>query len=178
MDSRWIPNREAIMDASYSDVIVRLVERLKMEGEKSLAFFGNIPVPLWDMTIYTEGTHWSIRQILAHFIASESAFRALISNIRKGGKGAPEDFDIDEFNEKEVIPFNNVYPETLLERFEQSRLASIELVSEITTEELQLNGRHPFLGKTSLEETIKLLYRHNQIHQRDIRRILAETKTI
>jgi hypothetical protein len=31
-------------------------------------------------------------------------------------------------------------------------------------------GRHPFLGITSLEDIIKMVYRHNQIHMREIRR--------
>jgi hypothetical protein len=30
-------------------------------------------------------------------------------------------------------------------------------------------GRHPFLGRAPLSEIIKIIYRHNQIHLREIR---------
>jgi hypothetical protein len=38
--------------------------------------------------------------------------------------------------------------------------------------DLANTGRHPFLGWVAVEDIIKMLYRHDQIHLRDLRRLL------
>jgi hypothetical protein len=43
-------------------------------------------------------------------------------------------------------------------------------------DDLAKQGRHPFLGTASLSDMIKLMYMHNQIHIRDIRRMLADSE--
>ena len=63
--------------------------------------------------------------------------------------------------------------QALLAQYEELRRSNANLVSRMQPEDLARVGRHPFLGVASLEEIIKLLYRHNQIHQRDIRRALS-----
>jgi len=42
-------------------------------------------------------------------------------------------------------------------------------VESLDEADLAKEGRHPFLGETTVEEMIKLVYRHNQIHYRDMR---------
>jgi hypothetical protein len=44
-------------------------------------------------------------------------------------------------------------------------------VAGLSEADLQKTGRHPFLGETSLAEMIKMVYRHNQIHYRDLRKL-------
>jgi len=39
-------------------------------------------------------------------------------------------------------------------------------------EELEIQGRHPFLGETVIREMIKMLYIHNQLHYRDVKRTI------
>jgi hypothetical protein len=60
----------------------------------------------------------------------------------------------------------------LLTRFKEYRRKNIDVVENFRSEDLVKTGRHPFLGVAQLEEIIKLIYRHNQIHLRDIRRVL------
>jgi hypothetical protein len=114
-----------------------------------------------------------VRQVLAHFISTEAAIGRLIDNILTGGNGAPEDFDINAYNERKVAALNQVTPPELLLQFNHFRQRNIEVVAKMSQADLARQGRHPFLGKTELVEVIKLLYRHNQIHQRDIRKHLA-----
>jgi hypothetical protein len=40
--------------------------------------------------------------------------------------------------------------------------------------DLERIGRNPFLGEVPLVEIVKLIYRHNQIHLRDLKRLLKE----
>lgn len=151
-----------------------LVERLKGEGEKTVDFFAALKDGQWQSAVYTEGKTWSIRNVLAHFVTSEQAFLRLFANVQKGGTGAPENFDLDRYNASQQEKTRAQSPQELLTQFRASRAAMIELVSSMSTADLEKTGRHPFLGLTSLAEMIKMVYRHNQIHTRDLRHLLND----
>jgi hypothetical protein len=148
----------------------RLVDRLLEEGEKSRQFFEAIPATGWDLQVYSDGAQWRIRQILAHFVASEASLQKLIKNILDGGEGSPQDFDLNRYNESRVGRLEGALPSELLHQFTELRRQTVQIVAQINPDDLKRSGRHPFLGIASLEEIIKLMYRHNQIHQRDIRK--------
>jgi hypothetical protein len=60
----------------------------------------------------------------------------------------------------------------LLEQYRQSACQSVEWVSGLTESELEITGRHPFLGQTVIREMIKMLYIHNLTHYRDMKKVL------
>jgi hypothetical protein len=157
-----------------TEIPKHLAERLVTEGDKTQKFFESLTPDEWQLKVYPDGTQWCIQQILAHFVASEVAFNHLISNILAGGEGAPEDFDIDVFNEREVLLYKNIPNSDLLELFNSYRKMNVTLIGKMSLEDLKRAGRHPFLGIAPLVDIIKLIYRHNQIHQRDIRRLVAD----
>lgn len=150
----------------------RLAQRLTEEGVRTVEFFNGLPDGALDTQIYTEGSCWTVRQVLAHqFLAEESMVR-LIRNILQGGSGTPEDFDLDAYNERKVAPLRELDAGELLTRFQEQRRATIQAVLAIPEDQLALKGRHPFLGLTEIREIIKMIYRHNQIHIREVRRAL------
>jgi uncharacterized protein (TIGR03083 family) len=149
-----------------------LTERLQSEGEKTAAFFASLDPAQWQAPIYTEGQTWTTRNILAHFVTAESGFLKLFADIRAGGPGAPEDFDIDRYNASQQKTTSEMSPAELLEQFRAVRAQMTALVASFTQEDLQKQGRHPFLGVTTLAEMVKMVYRHNQIHLRDLRKVL------
>jgi hypothetical protein len=59
----------------------------------------------------------------------------------------------------------------LIDQFKRLRQETIELVLNMNTSDLEKQGRHPFFGMAALEDIIKLIYRHGQIHLRDIRKL-------
>ena len=150
-----------------------LQERLLSEAEKTLAFFDQLPEESWQQIIYTEGAAWTVRQVLAHFVAAEDGIRRLIENILAGGEGSPQDFQLDTYNERKVAALGEVTPAELRLQFKANRQRSAGLVAGLSQADLEKTGRHPWLGTASLAEMIKLLYRHNQIHLRDIRKALT-----
>ena len=153
-----------------TDTPDRLADRLLSEGEKTLQFFNELMPEHWKMEIYTEGSCWSVHQILSHFVAAESSFARLVEDILAGGKGTPENFDLDAYNERKVARLNSVAAEDLISRFSILRSEFADLVRRMSQDDLAKTGRHPFLGTATLEDIVKLLYRHNQIHVREIRR--------
>jgi hypothetical protein len=158
-------------DHDLGATLGRIRTRMKEEGDKTAAYFDSLAHSDWDQQVYTTGSGWRVRQLLAHFISAERAFEHFIRDVLAGGSGAPRDFDIDDFNETEV-PELQASPPELIAAFRQTRLQTIKLLDDVTSADLRLQGYHPWFGDSQLEDMLKLIYRHNIIHLRDIRRAL------
>jgi len=146
-------------------------ERLRAEGERIAAYFAALTGDQWEQVVYTEGAEWKVRDVLAHFVSVEKSILKLFENIRSGGGGASEDFSVDRFNVSQVSKLADTSPADLLVQFKEARAGMIAWVSDLSESDLQKTGRHPFLGVTALGEMIKMVYRHNQIHLRDMRHV-------
>lgn len=154
------------------DSVQLLVERLDSEGNKTVSIFQQLHDPDWDTVLYADGEEWTVRQLLAHFVTAEVGMQRLVENILQGGSGSAEDFDIDAYNARHVSRLHEAQPAALLEMFANQRRQTIAQVARLTAADLLRGGRHPYLGQTTLADIIKMMYRHNQIHQRDLRRAL------
>lgn len=150
----------------------RISQRMLSEGEKTIAYFKTLPPEAWDTQVYTTGSCWNIKQLLAHFLSAERGLIALVRDIITEGGGAPEEFNIDEFNEAEVAGLVDQELPALLGAFDAARKEFSELVGSLSAQDLERMGRHPWFGETELRKALKLVYRHNMIHLRDIRKAL------
>jgi len=149
-------------------------ERLRYEGEKTISFFSGLTSDQWHLPIYTEGEVWTVRNVLAHYVTSERGFCNIFRKIVEGGEGVAEDFDIDRYNSSQQKKTEYLSPPELISQFTLVRTEMVNLVASMSNEDLERKGRHPYLGPTTLGEMIKMVYRHNQIHFRDIRKALGE----
>lgn len=150
-----------------------LADRLRAEGEKTLTFFQSLSPDQWDSTVYTENATWSVRDVFSHFVAAENGFLKLFRDILAGGSGAIEKFDIDRFNASQHDKMRTIPAAELMTMFQTVRAEMATMVDGLSEADLQKQGRHPFLGLVSLEDMIKMVYRHNQIHHRDLRKVTA-----
>jgi len=149
-----------------------LAEKLKSEGDKFIEFFSSLTEAQWHAEVYTEGTTWSVREVLAHFVTSERGLLELFEQIRQGGSGSPDDFSIDRYNASQQEKSRLLTPSELITQYRSVRADSVKWVSGLSDEDLEVKGRHPFLGETVLREMVKMLYIHNQIHYRDVKKVL------
>jgi hypothetical protein len=152
--------------------IADLAEKLKTEGEKFIRIFSELTDDQWQVEVYTEGTTWTIHNVLSHFVTSERGLVKLFESIHQGGAGATDDFSIDRYNATQQEKTKGLTPAELLEQYKVVRGDAVNWVSGLQDEELEIKGRHPFLGETVLREMIKMLYLHNQIHYRDLKKVL------
>jgi len=152
--------------------ITELAEKLKSEGERMAQFFSELTEDKWTSEVYTEDATWSIRNVLAHFVTSERGLIKLFERIRTSGEGSADDFSIDRYNAAQQEKTKELQPAELLEQYKQVRANAVTWVSGLKDEELEIQGRHPFLEETTLREMIKMLYVHNQMHYRDVKRAL------
>ena len=149
-----------------------LAEKLKVEGEKMFSFFSSLTDEQWTSEVYTEGETWTLRNVLSHFVTSERNLVKLFERIRTTGEGSSEDFSIDRFNTAQQQKLKDLSPAELLEQYKEVRANSIAWVSGLKEEELEIKGRHPFLGETVIREMIKMLYIHHLGHYRDVKRAM------
>ena len=149
-----------------------LAEKLKSEGERWVAIFSALNVAQWQADVYTEGTVWTVRNVLSHFVTSERGLVRLFEQIRQGGAGAADDFSIDRYNASQQEKTKELTPLELLEQYKSLRAESVTWVLGLQESDLEITGRHPFLGPTTIREMIKMLYLHNQLHYRDLKKAL------
>jgi hypothetical protein len=149
-----------------------ILKRLAEEGRKTAAYFRSLEESAYTQRVYTTGPNWRVREILAHFVSAEHIFAFYGRDILNGGIGAPEDFVIDEFNATQVVGLKDAQPSDLIRQFETARTETIALIQGMTDADLQREGRHPWFGKVPLDRMLKLVYRHNMLHERDVRKAL------
>jgi hypothetical protein len=149
-----------------------LSDKLKSEGEKFFALFAGLTETQWQMKVYTEGETWTIRNVLSHFVTSEHGLVKLFERIRLTGEGVSDDFSIDRYNASHQQKTKDLPPQELLEQYKAVRADSIAWTLSLDESDLEKQGRHPYLGMTTLREMIKMLYIHNQVHYRDVKKAL------
>jgi hypothetical protein len=152
--------------------ITELAEKLRSEGDKFIAIFSGLTDEQWQTEVYTEGAVWTIRNVLAHFVTSERGLLKLFEQIRQGGAGASEDFSIDRYNAAMQERTKGATPRELIDQFKEVRSNAVQWVSNLNGSELEIAGRHPFLGETVIREMVKMLYIHNLTHYRDMKKAL------
>lgn len=150
-----------------------LATRLTQQRDESLALFRSLTPDQWKKVVHGDEGQWDVRTILSHFVSSEASMLKLIENILGGGTGATEDFDLNRFNSGRAAKMAEISPDDLLAQFEQTRAATTEAVLALTDDQLDMQGRHASQGMQTVEGIVKIMYKHNQLHERDIRRALG-----
>jgi uncharacterized protein (TIGR03083 family) len=149
-----------------------ILKRLADEGRKVADYFRTLSGAQYAQQVYITGPQWTVRNVLAHLANAEQYLGLLVRDILGGGPGAPEDFVIDDFNATQVAGLKDVPPADLIRQFEAARTEMAAIVRDMTEVDFDRVGRHPWFGRVPLEQMLKLVYRHNMLHERDIRRAL------
>jgi hypothetical protein len=161
-----------------NDEVQHLSRRMAEDGAKTAGFFNDLSTEDWEQQVYTTGSEWTAKDILAHFVSAERAFVELLTDIVSGGPGAPRDLDIVAFNEQEVPSLRTHSTSDLLSAFVSARQKTADIASQMTAEDLNKQGYHPWFGEVDLRSMVKLVYRHNMIHLRDIRKALGNNAPV
>jgi hypothetical protein len=155
-----------------------IVKRLSEEGQKTAAYFASLSPDALEQQVYLTGPHWRVRDILAHFVSAEETLKVYGLQILAGGPGAPEDFIIDEFNAIQVSGLRDADSADLVRRFAAARAETVDMVRGMADSDLDRIGRHPWFGNVPLEQMLKLVYRHNMLHERDVRKALESGQPV
>jgi uncharacterized protein (TIGR03083 family) len=161
-----------------SEELLRIKRRLVENGDKTLAYFETLEPEHWQQQVYTTGSCWNVRHVLTHFACTEHALVRLMQDSLGDGSGVPGDFNIDAFNEHEVSEREGSSRKQLIDDFRQARAASVSFVEGLSPEDLARRAGHPWFGEMQVLDMLKLMYRHNMIHLRDVRKALETTRPV
>jgi hypothetical protein len=153
-----------------ADVKALILKRLAEERENVIAGFRALAPEDWTLTIYTDGAAWTPHQILAHQVSTERAIHELVKDVLAGGAGMPEGFDTTAFNEHWAARLAGEPAEALYAAFGEARAQMIATVEGMQADDFARSGRHPWFGPATLGDALKLVYRHNMLHLRDVQR--------
>jgi hypothetical protein len=74
-----------------------MTQALEKGAARTITFFKTLPPADLDRSVYVDDVHWTVRQVLAHFITIEKSMQWLFRNMLTGGPGSPQDFDLGRF---------------------------------------------------------------------------------
>jgi Mycothiol maleylpyruvate isomerase N-terminal domain len=148
-----------------------LSDKLLAEGERTLAFFGDLDDQAWSRPLYAHDNFWTVRDALEHLTMAETNLMTIIAEVAAGGPGAPEGFDVDAFNREHTRHLAALDRPALLTAYRAQRARTAELARGLTESQLALRGRHPAMGDSSVADMLKMIYLHNAMHVKDIKRL-------
>jgi len=146
--------------------IEKLIARLERGLNKSNEILDAIDYDGWQEPVDGETDGWTVMDLVVHFIVSEEHLLMIAKDIAAGGEGVSEDIDIDAFNEDQLARQPDRTPDELQALLGDVRETTIAWMTEQDDETLDLVGRHPTLGESSVETIIFSIYAHQLLHMR------------
>jgi len=151
----------------------RLASRIETEGRKAVDLFRALSESDLARVIYGESPTWQVREILAHLTSAQATVLDTLASVLAGGPGLDRSMDLDAFNAAEVTRLAPRTASQLIAQFKEDSSALSTRVAALTDDDLARRCWHPWFGDTTVEETLRLAYRHTMMHLRDVRRTVA-----
>ncbi len=148
--------------------IEKMITRLERGLHKTNEILDALDHDGWRGPVEGESDGWTVKDLVAHFIVSEKHLLMIAKDIAAGGEGAPEDIDIDAFNEDQIARQPDRTPDELQALLGDIRETTIAWVAEQDDETLDCVGRHPTLGDSSVETIMFSIYGHQLLHMREL----------
>lgn len=155
-------NKEAIKAELISTraAMMQTVERLTEEQ--------------WNGPAYSEeGTEWRVLDILRHVADSERGMTAMMAQLKAGGTGVPEDFDLNRWNRRVVQKLQGKTAAELLAGMTENRAALFAFMDTLEEEDWAKKGRHASGHILTIEQICHLIAHHERGHMREIRAAVA-----
>ncbi len=151
---------------------IALAAKLLSEGERIVQFFAGLSDAQWQARLYDHGAKWDVRGVFEHLIISERQLLQLFEVIVRTGIGSPEGMDVDHLNLERTGTLSLLSYANLLLEYTLTRQQTVEFIHGLVDDQLALQARHPAIGISALEDQLKLVYLHHQMHVRDIKKAL------
>ncbi len=150
-----------------------IASRIEAEGRKAAAFMRALSESDLTRLVYSESPPWTAREILAHLTSAQATVVRTLESVLAGGPGLDRAMNLDAFNAAETTRLAAYSSAQLIQQLEADCAALSGRVAGLAPEDLTRRVWHPWLGDTTVEETLRLAYRHVMMHVRDVRRAAA-----
>lgn len=127
----------------------------------------------WETAVYSEESTWTIADLLRHLTGAESSMTKLMTLIRDGGEGVPEDFDLNRWNARVVQKTKEIPTSALFAEMEQNRAGLIDFINSLADADWEKKGRHGSGHILSITQICQLIAAHEATHTADIQKIVS-----
>ncbi|HEY8598449.1 MAG TPA: DinB family protein [Thermomicrobiales bacterium] len=156
----------------------RLVERLASGRESFLAAVAVLDEADLAAPVWTEGGHWTARELIAHVAYAESGMLGLIVATIDGRPAQLDPaFDIDRYNEGRIRRAKDQTVPDLLAQMDTARQETLQRLGQTTDAELDLPAYHPVLKETTVEGIFRVIGFHERMHAKDLRTVHERSRT-
>ena len=125
----------------------------------------------WTEPVYVHDEQWTAQDVLRHLTWAESGMIRLIQQIREGHEGVPPDFDLDRYNASGVQKLMDKTPADLMAMMADNREQLLQILDDLSEEEMALKGRHGSLRIMSIEEVLLMIAYHETRHLADLKKV-------
>ena len=127
----------------------------------------------WQTPVYGEGQNWTVQDMVAHLVESETGMSIHIHKIRKGRETLPKGFNLDTWNAGLTDRSGNTTPAELRQKLGPVRERTLQGMETLSDEEWSLTGQHATRGTITIEQYYETISGHETSHTNDIKRAIA-----
>lgn len=156
-----------------TDKKVALKQQLAEAKSALESLLNSLDESQWGVEVFSEGVTWTVKDIVAHLVETETGMSIQVHKTRKGQETVPEGFDLDRWNNDLQKRMGNQSIADLMAGLEQTRTKTLAVLDSIEPHEWALEGRHPSQGIITIEQYYRIIAGHQQVHAEDIRACLG-----
>jgi len=144
--------------------------RLTATREQLLATLDELTDEQWYGAAYSEESgDWKVLDILRHVTDSERGMTALMAQLKAGGSGVSDDFDLNRWNRRVVEKLQSKTAADLRAALIENRAALFAFIDTLDEEDWEKKGRHASGHILTIEQVCKLIARHERDHLAELR---------
>lgn len=150
---------------SLNEKKIAIKNELQASRQETLDFMDSLKEEDLNKPYGDRQDSWTIFEVLKHIFSAEDGMTKLMAGIRDGGKGVPEDFDLERYNRSRVAKLSGINTlSELKELLAKSRSSLLRFLYKLTTEDFKKSGRHA-IGKTfTIEQIFSICFNHELDH--------------
>jgi uncharacterized damage-inducible protein DinB len=154
------------------DKVRQIKQKLAAARGKLLATVEGLDAAQWDWQ--PEDGRWSVRLTLAHVGSAQWSHLQVARWLAAGETVDLTGFDLDAWNEAHVAERADWPVDQVLADLEAAQQASFAFLEGLDAQTLARTGTHPALGEMSVGQVIRVIGLHDNLHRRDLLRLLDE----
>lgn len=121
-----------------------------------------------------DDSRWSARLTLAHVGSAQWDHLQVVRRLIAGEPTALPDFDLDTWNAAAVAQRATWPVKRVLVDLETAQEATLALLRSLDAEALAMTGTHPALGEVSVQQVLRIIPLHDNLHRREILKLRKE----
>jgi len=137
------------------------------------AILQNLIPEHWELMVFSDGDSWTIQDMITHLVEAEMGMSIQVHKIRQGKETIPTGFDLDKWNSGVKQRMGELSPTELIQKMAEVRAQTLARLDTIEEHEWALQGRHPSMGMSTIEQYYQIIAAHQQQHAADIQRAVA-----